>query len=132
MNKNLRFKTPTLRSGLCDYIDAYIAMKGRISVTGIANPNKRNKKLTFKNNAPFMSCKTKINKTFIENTEDLDIVLSRYMSLWKYYKNKLNYDAIEHNDAANYMINKNKTTISKYFEYKTKNRQKKDYNRIES
>ena len=80
MNKNLRFKTPTLRSGLCDYIDAYIAMKGRISVTGIANANKRNKKLTFKNNAPFMSCKTKINKTFIENTEDLDIVLSRYMS----------------------------------------------------
>ena len=132
MNKNLRFKTPTLRSGLCDYIDAYIAMKGRISVTGIANANKRNKKLTFKNNAPFMSCKTKINKTFIENSEDLDIVLSRYMSLWKYYKNKLNYDANEHNDAANYMINKNKTTISKYFEYKTKNRQKKDYNRIES
>ena len=132
MNKNLRFKTPTLRSGLCDYIDAYIAMKGRISVTGIANANKRSKKLTFKNNAPFMSCKTKINKTFIENTEDLDIVLSRYMSLWKYYKNKLNYDANEHNDAANYMINKNKTTISKYFEYKTKNRQKKDYNRIES
>ena len=132
MNKNLRFKTPTLRSGLCDYIDAYIAMKGRISVTGIANANKRNKKLTFKNNAPFMSCKTKINKTFIENTEDLDLVLSRYMSLWKYYKNKLNYDANEHNDAANYMINKNKTTISKYFEYKTKNRQKKDYNRIES
>ena len=132
MNKNLRFKTPTLRSGLCDYIDAYIAMKGRISVTGIANANKRNKKLTFKNNAPFMSCKTKINKTFIENTEDLNIVLSRYMSLWKYYKNKLNYDANEHNDAANYMINKNKTTISKYFEYKTKNRQKKDYNRIES
>ena len=132
MNKNLRFKTPTLRSGLCDYIDAYIAMKGRISVTGIANANKRNKKLTFKNNAPFMSCKTKINKTFIENTEDLDIVLSRYMSLWKYYKNKLNYDANEHNDAANYMINKNKTTISKYFEYKRKNRQKKDYNRIES
>ena len=132
MNMNLRFKTPTLRSGLCDYIDAYIAMKGRISVTGIANANKRNKKLTFKNNAPFMSCKTKINKTFIENTEDLDIVLSRYMSLWKYYKNKLNYDANEHNDAANYMINKNKTTISKYFEYKTKNRQKKDYNRIES
>ena len=132
MNKNLRFKTPTLRSGLCDYIDAYIAMKGRISVTGIANANKRNKKLTFKNNAPFMSCKTKINKTFIENTEDLDIVLSRYMSLWKYYKNKLNDDANEYNDAANYMINKNKTTISKYFEYKTKNRQKKDYNRIES
>ena len=132
MNKNLRFKTPTLRSGLCNYIDAYIAMKGRISVTGIANANKRNKKLTFKNNAPFMSCKTKINKTFIENTEDLDIVLSRYMSLWKYYKNKLNDDANEYNDAANYMINKNKTTISKYFEYKTKNRQKKDYNRIES
>ena len=42
-------------------------MKGRISVTGIDGANRRNKKLTFKNNAPF--------STFIDNGKDLDIVM---------------------------------------------------------
>ena len=44
-------------------------MKGRISVTGTNNANKRDKKLTFKNNAPLRSCISEIN-----NAEDLDIV----------------------------------------------------------
>ena len=42
-----------LRADLCDYTDAYIVVKRRISVTGNNNASKRNKKLTFKNNAPF-------------------------------------------------------------------------------
>ena len=37
-----------LRSDLCDYSDAYIVVKGRISVTCINNTNKRDEKLTFK------------------------------------------------------------------------------------
>ena len=45
-----------LRSDMCDYSDAYLIVKGRISVTGIDANNRRNKKLTFKNNAPFRSC----------------------------------------------------------------------------
>ena len=49
-----------LRSNLCDYSDAYIAEKRRISVTGTNNANGRNKKLTLKNNAPFRSCISKI------------------------------------------------------------------------
>ena len=53
VNENIRFKTSMLRSDLCDYSDAYIVVKGRISVTGTNNANRRNKKLTFKNNAPF-------------------------------------------------------------------------------
>ena len=56
VNKSVRFETSMLRSDLYDYGDAYIAVKGRISVTGIDNANRRNKKLTFKNNAPFRSC----------------------------------------------------------------------------
>ena len=30
-SKNIRFKTSMLRSNLCDYSDAYIVVKGRIS-----------------------------------------------------------------------------------------------------
>ena len=31
-NKSIRFKTPMLRSNLCDYSDAYILVKGTITV----------------------------------------------------------------------------------------------------
>ena len=55
--------------------DASIVVKGIISVTGTNNANRRNKKLTFKNNAPFRSCITKINNTFIDNAEYIDIVM---------------------------------------------------------
>ena len=39
--------------------------------------------------------------------------------LWNYYRDEVDDDANE-NDAANNRINKNKTTTSKSFEYKTK------------
>ena len=51
VNKHIRFKTTMLRSNLCDYSDAYVVLKWRITVTGTDNANKRNKKLTFKSNA---------------------------------------------------------------------------------
>ena len=50
-------------------------MNGRISVTGTDNANRRNKKLTFENNAPFKLCISKINNTFMGNAEDLDIII---------------------------------------------------------
>ena len=51
--KNVRFKNTVLTSDLCDYSDAYIVVKERTSVTGNNNANKRNKKISFKNNAMF-------------------------------------------------------------------------------
>ena len=45
-------KISILKSNLCDYSDAYIVVKGRISVAGNNVDNRRNKKLTFKNNDP--------------------------------------------------------------------------------
>ena len=36
INKEIRIKTPMLRSDLCDFSDAYIVVKGTITVT---NPN---------------------------------------------------------------------------------------------
>ena len=55
-----------LRSDLCDYSDAYIALKGAINVEDTNNANKRNKKLTFKNNASFRPCILKsITRLFV-------------------------------------------------------------------
>ena len=53
-NKEIRIKTPMLRSDLCDFSDSYNVVKGIIAVT---NPNnlKRNKVVSFKNNAPFIA-----------------------------------------------------------------------------
>ena len=65
-----------LRPDLCDYNDAYIVVKGRISVRATANTGIDQKDIVLKNNAPFKSYITKINSTLIDNTEDLDIVMS--------------------------------------------------------
>ena len=75
-----------LRSDLCDYSDAYVWVKGRITVT---NPNDNanfNKELALKNNVPFISCISKINGELVENAEDLDIVIPMY-NLLEYSKN---------------------------------------------
>ena len=52
-------------------------MKGVITVTS-SNNAKRNKSVTFKNNAPFINCITKINGIKIDNAEDLDVVMPMY------------------------------------------------------
>ena len=36
-NSDIRFKTTMLKSSLCDYSDAYILVKGRITITGEGN-----------------------------------------------------------------------------------------------
>ena len=55
VDKNIMFKTSTLRSELSDYGNAYIDVNGIITATGTNNVNKRNKKVTFKNNVQFRS-----------------------------------------------------------------------------
>ena len=59
--------------------DAYIAVKGRINVTGSNNANRRIKNLIFNNNVLFISCITKMNNTFIE---DLNAEGSSYTNVW--------------------------------------------------
>ena len=75
-----------LRSDLCDFSDAYIVVKGDITLEGNNNVNKRNKHLTFKNNAPFISCISKINGVKIDNAKDLDVVMPMF-NLLKCSKN---------------------------------------------
>ena len=66
-----------LQSGLCDYSDAYIFVKGKITVTG-ANDATYDNKLPFKNNVSFICCVSKNSNKLIDNAVDLDIVMSMY------------------------------------------------------
>ena len=54
VNKEIRIKTPMLRSDLCDFSDVYIVVKRVIAVTNVEDV-KRNKSVVFKNNAPFIN-----------------------------------------------------------------------------
>ena len=77
-NKQIRFKAAMLRSSLCDYSDAYILVKGNITVNNTAAAaNNTNKKVIFKNCAPFTNCISKINNTEIDNAEYIDIVIPK-------------------------------------------------------
>ena len=129
-NKSIRFKTSMLRSDLCDYADAYILVNGTITVTAAAGANnirdKKNRKLILKNNAPFVSCITRINGELIEDADDLDIVMSMYNllqysknyrktigSLYSYYRDELT------NDNNNNFANRN-VVNSNTFKYENK------------
>ena len=118
---------------LRDYSDAYIVVKRTITVAGTNANNLTNKMLAFKSNATFRSCISKINNTFINNAEDLDIVMSMYNlleysdncsmtsgRLWNYYRDKMDDDANE-NNADNYRIDNGKIGTGKSFGYKIKN-----------
>ena len=100
VNKEIRNKTPMLRSDLFNFNDAYIVVKGIITVTEPDNA-KRNKEVAFKNNAPFINCISKINDVKIDNAKDLDVVMPMYNlleysksyrkttgSFWNYYRNE--------------------------------------------
>ena len=133
-NKSIRFKTPMLRSNLCDYSDAYILVKGTITVTapGVNNNannirDKRSRPVILKNNAPFVSCITRINGELNEDADDLDIVMSMYNlleysknyrktigSLYNYYRNELSDDADDDNFDNIKVVNSNT------FKYKNK------------
>ena len=87
-SKQIRFKTSMLRSDLCDFSDAYIVVKGTITLTktdGRRFIDIRNNFLAFKNNTPFTNCISKINNVLIDNAEDLDVVMPMY-NLLEYNK----------------------------------------------
>ena len=66
---------------MCDYSVAHIVVKGRITAEGDNPINRKSKKLAFKNIVPFISSISKINCTFLESAEDLDIDMSMYKLL---------------------------------------------------
>ena len=99
----LRLKLHCSKSSLCDYSDAYILVKGTISINNTAAQgaaaNNIDKKVIFKNCAPFTNCISETNNTQIDNAKDIDIVMPMYNlieysdnyakttgSLWQYCK----------------------------------------------
>ena len=96
-----------LKSSLCDYSDAYILVKGTITITGAGDDaaarqaDERDKGVVFKNCAPLTNCL--INNTQVGNAKDIDIVMPMYNlieysdnyaktsgSLWQYYTDEPN------------------------------------------
>ena len=107
--EEIKFKTTVLRSNLCDYADAYILVKGTITITSDGDDDEekqadeRNKGVILKNCAPFTKCISRINNTDIDNARDIDIVIPMYnlieysdnyaktsRSLYQYYKDDPN------------------------------------------
>ena len=130
----IKFKTTMLKSSLCDYRDAYILVKGTISVNNTAADgaaaNNTNKKVIFKNCAPFTNCISEINNTQIDNAKDIDIVMPMYNlieysdnyakttgSLWQYYKDM---PARNNNNNNNQIVNFAADNLTDSFNFKAK------------
>ena len=107
VNSQVKFKTTMLKSSLCDYSDAFILVKGKITITGpgadaaTRQADERDKGVVFKNCAPFINCTCEINNTRVDNAKDIDIVMAMYNlieysdnyakatgSLWQYFRDE--------------------------------------------
>ena len=132
VGSQIKIKTTMLKSSLGDYSDAYILVKGTISVNNTAADgaaaNNTNKKVIFKNCAPFTNCISEINNTQIDNAKDIDIVMLMYNlieysdnyakttgSLWQYCKD---IPARNNNNNAIIIFAENNLTDS--FNFKVK------------
>ena len=95
VGNKINYNREVLKSNLCDYNDAYILVRGDITV--IAAPETQ---VAFKNCASFAKCITKVDGTAIDDAENLDLVMPMYNlikhsnyseaagSLWIYYKDE--------------------------------------------
>ena len=128
VKKEIRIKTPMLRSVLCDFSDAYIVLKGIISIENASNDAKYDRKLEFKNNAPFINCISKRNGVLIDNVEDLYLVMPMYNllecsknyrkasgNLWNYFRDDQSSGSV-HDGNEKITIS---FRVSKSFEDKT-------------
>ena len=84
VGSEIKFKTTMLKSSLCDYSDAYILVKRKITITGAGDDaaarqaDERDKGVAFKSCAPFTVCISEINNTQIDNCKDIDVVMPMY------------------------------------------------------
>ena len=106
---------------------AYILVSGTIIVAGNHPRDKQDRPVKLKNNAPFVSCITRINGELIEDADDLDVVMHMYNLLeysknyrkttgssYNYYRDELDDDA-DLNDFAD-----NNVVSLSAFQYKSK------------
>ena len=130
VNNQIKFKTTVLKSSLCDYNDAYILVKGTITVnnTAAADADANNtKRVIFKNCVPCTNCINEINNTQVDNAKDIDTVMPMYNliecsdnysktsgSLWQYCKD---IPAVDNNSA---IVNFAENNLTDSFNFKVK------------
>ena len=115
IRNEITFNTEVLKANFCDNNDAYILVRGDITVTAAAATQ-----VSFKNCIPFTTCITKIGGTMTDDAEDLDLIMSMYNlieyssnysetteSLWFYSKD-------ESTDFNNNIANTNDFKSFKY------------------
>ena len=132
VNSQIKFKTAMLKSSFCDYSDRYILVIRTINVNNTAaadaDANNTNKKVIFKNCAPFTNCISEINNTQVDNAKDIDIVMPMYSlieysdnyaktsgSLWQYCK-----DIPEVDNNNNAIVNFTENNLTDSFNFKVK------------
>ena len=127
-NADIKFKSSMLKSNLCDYADAYIFVKGTITITGTGDDaatgqaDERDRGVTFKNYAPFTKCTSRINGTDIDNARDIDNAMPMYNlieysdnysktsgSLWQYQKDDPNVN-LAHSESFKYKVKRTRKT----------------------
>ena len=112
----ITYNTEILKSNLCDDNDAYILVKGDITIA--AAPAKQ---VGFKNCSQFTKCITKIDGTTLDDAEDLDLVMSMYnlieyssnysetkASLWLYSEDEgtyFNADIVNNHSFQSFKFN---------------------------
>ena len=94
-----------IRLNLCDYSETYILVQGTITVPNTAAAgsavNNTDKKVIFKNCAPYTDCIAEINNTQSDDAQKIDVVMLMYKlidysdaysktsgSLWQYYRDE--------------------------------------------
>ena len=83
-SNQIKFTSSMMRSNLCDYSNAYILLKGTITIDwlGDNDATKRadeiSKGVTFKNCAPFTECISNINNTQINNAKYMHVMMLIY------------------------------------------------------
>ena len=110
-----------IRSNLCDYSDAYILVKGTITVPNraAAGAAVTNKKVICKNRAPF----TKINSAQVDKAQDIVMLMYNLIkysdaysktsrSLWQFYRDE---PALDNNsNIIDFPANNNNGTLFKF------------------
>ena len=115
-------ETRVIKSNLCDYSDPYILVTEDITATG----GNADTSVAFKTCAPFTKCITYISDEYVDNADNLDIVMpmqnlpqysDNYLhtsgSLWQFKS----HGSPVNNDGVPVIVN---TTNSSSFKYKSR------------
>ena len=121
-----------LRSTLCDYSNAYIHVKGTVTVANTADvpaaANKNNKKVIFEHFVLFIKCISRINNTQVDDAHDIDLVMPMYWNFMEMNFMEFQYcgnePALDANDAITNFNDPNTTKSFNLDPFSTKKNKK--------